>query len=82
MKKVIEDHYVLRRDFRVKQEVDNEIQTIISYIKDKLQNFIEENTIVKTRKGKSFWLQGNGLKIVHYESYGKQIKNLTQHQRI
>ena len=52
MKKVIEDQYVFRGDFRVRQEVNDEIQTIISYIKDELQISIERNISGKTRKEK------------------------------
>ena len=39
-KKVIEDQYVFRSDFKVKQEVNDVIQTTISYSKDYLQNSI------------------------------------------
>ena len=63
MKKLIEYQYVFRRDSKVRQEVNDEIQTSISYIKYDLRNFIENNITVKTRKGKSFWLHGDGLKI-------------------
>ena len=37
MKKVIEYQYVFRSDFKVRQEVNDGIQTSISYIKDELQ---------------------------------------------
>ena len=62
MKKEIEDQYVFRNDFKVGQEVNNGIQTSISYIKDDLQNSIENNILGKTKKEKSFWLHGDGLK--------------------
>ena len=62
MKKVIEDQYVFRSDFKVRQEVNDEIKRSISYIKDELQNSIENNILGKTRKEKSFWLHGDGLK--------------------
>ena len=52
MKKVIEDQYVFRSDFKVRQEVNDEIQTIIFYIKYKLQNYIENNILGKARKEK------------------------------
>ena len=71
MNKLIGDQYLFRGDFKVRQEVNDEIETSISYIKDELQNSIENNTFCKTRKGKSFWLHGDGLKTFHYESYGK-----------
>ena len=50
MKKVIEDQYVFRSDFNVRQEVNYGIQTSISYIKYEIQNSIENNKIGKTRK--------------------------------
>ena len=62
MKKVIEYQYVFKRDFRVRQEVNDEIQTSISYIKDKLQISTKNNIIGKKRKEKSFWLHGDGMK--------------------
>ena len=49
MKKVIEDHYVFRSDFKVRQEVNNGIKTSIYYIKDELQNPIEKNILGKAR---------------------------------
>ena len=39
-KKVIEDLNVFRKDFRVRQEVSDEIQKIIPFIKYELQTFI------------------------------------------
>ena len=50
MKKVIEDKYVFRRYFKVRQEVNYEIQTSISYIEDEIQISIEKNIIGKTKK--------------------------------
>ena len=51
MKKVIVDQYVFRSDFKVRQDVNDGIQTNISYIKDELQNYIENIILVKTKKG-------------------------------
>ena len=45
MKKVIEYQYVFKRDFRVRQEVNDGIQTSIFYIKDELQNSIKDNIL-------------------------------------
>ena len=42
MKKVIEYQYVFRIHFKVRQEVNDEIQISISYIKDELQISIEK----------------------------------------
>ena len=52
MKKLIEDQYVFRRDFKVRQEVNDEIQRSISYIKYELQISIENNIFGRTRKEK------------------------------
>ena len=45
---------MFRSDFKVRQEVNDGIKTSISYIKYKLQNYIENNIQGKTKKGKSF----------------------------
>ena len=52
MKKVFEDMNVFRKDFRVRQEVSDEIQTSISFIKYELQNSIENHIYFKKRKEK------------------------------
>ena len=62
MKKVLDDQYVFRGYFRVRKEVNDKIQTIISYIKYELQTSIENNISDKTIKEKLFWLQSDGLK--------------------
>ena len=54
MKKLIEDKYVFRRDFRVRQEVSDEIQTSISYIKHELQKSIENRISCKKIKETNF----------------------------
>ena len=51
-KKVIEDLGVFRKDFRVRQEVGDEIQTNVSFIKYELQTSVESNIICKKRKEK------------------------------
>ena len=76
MKKAIDDQYVFSRDFKVRQEVNDEIQTSISYIKDELQISIENNISGKKTKENLFWLHGDGLKELLTMNYmGKQIKN-------
>ena len=62
MMKVIKYLNVFRKYFRVRQEVSDEIQTSIYFIKDELQTSIENNMSCKKRKEKSFWLNGYGLK--------------------
>ena len=52
MKKLIEYQYVFRSDFKVREEFNDGIQKIISYIKDELQNSIEKNIVGKTKKEK------------------------------
>ena len=52
MKKVIEDQYVFWIYFKVRQGVNDEIQTSISYIKYELQIYIQNNISGKTRKEK------------------------------
>ena len=61
MKKLIEDLNVFRKDFRVRQEVSDKIQIIISFTKYELQTSIETNIYWKTSKEKIFCLNGYGL---------------------
>ena len=49
MKRVIEDMNVFKNDFRVRQEVSDEIQKNISFIKDELQTSIENNIFCKLK---------------------------------
>ena len=44
MKKVLEDLNVYREYFRARQDVSDEIQTKIPFIKDELQTSIETHT--------------------------------------
>ena len=55
MKKLSEYLNVFRKYFRVRQEVSDDIQTSISFIKDELQNPIGKKIFVK-RKGKIIFL--------------------------
>ena len=50
MKKVIEDQYLFRSYFKVRQEVNYGIHTSISQIKDELQNSIENSIMGKRKK--------------------------------
>ena len=54
MKKVIEDMNVFRKYFRVRQEVNDEIQRSIDFIKDELQTCIRNNISCKKRKENDF----------------------------
>ena len=54
VKKVFEDLNVFRKYCRVKEEVGDGIQTIISFIKDALQNSIENNMSCKKKKENHF----------------------------
>ena len=51
-KKVIEDQNVFRSEVMVRQEVNDGTQRRISYIKDDLQNSIENNLLEPKKKGK------------------------------
>ena len=75
MKKVIEDLNVFRNYFRAVQEVSDEIQTSISFIKYELQNSIETNISYKKLKNKLL----DGQKNLIMNPMGKQItkKNTT-----
>ena len=61
-KKVIDEQNVFRSEAMVRKEVNDEIQRSISYIKYELQNSIKNNILEGRKKGKSFWLHGDGLK--------------------
>ena len=63
MKKVIEDLNVFRRYLRVRQEVIDEIQTSIYFLKDELQISIKNIISCKKGKEKPFSLNGDGLKV-------------------
>ena len=60
MKKLIEDSNVFRKYFRVRQEVSDEIQTSIPFIKYELQTSIQKYISCKKRKEICFWLNGDG----------------------
>ena len=67
---------MFRSYFKVVQEVNDGIQTSIYYIKDELQNSIENNIRGKRKKKKSFWLHGDGLKeLLTMNPMGKHFKN-------
>ena len=70
MKKVIEDQYVFKRDFKVRQNVNDVMQTGIFCIRYELQISIEKNIIGETRKENNCCMLMD-WNIAHYESYGK-----------
>ena len=83
MKKLIEYQYVFKRYFMVRQEVNDEIQKSIYFIKDECQIFIENILSCKKRKRKSFWFHGDTLKrFLAMNNMEHQIIKGTQHQRI
>ena len=63
MKKIIEDQYVFRRYFMVRQEINDELQTCIYFIKYELKISNKNNISCKKGKEKPFWLHGDGLKL-------------------
>ena len=50
MKKVIDEQNVFRSEVMVRKEVNDKIQIRISYIKDKLKNYIENNVLEGRKK--------------------------------
>ena len=62
LQKVIEDKNAFRSEVMVRQRVNDGIQRSIYYIKDKIQNSIENNVLEGRKKGKSLLLHGDGLK--------------------
>ena len=83
MKKVIEYLNVFRRYFRVRQDVSDEIQTSISFIKYELQTSIENIISSKKIKKKSLWLNVDGLRILlTINPMEKRSQKCTQHQRL
>ena len=62
MKKVMKYLNAFRKYFRAIQDVSDEIQTIISFIKDEIQTFIETNISCKKENKKIPWLNRGGLK--------------------
>ena len=62
MKKLIKDLNVFRKYFRGKQDVSDEIQTSISFIKYELQTPIETNMSSKKANENLFCLNRDGLK--------------------
>ena len=53
----------------------------MSYIKDELQNSIKNNILGKTKKEKSFWLHGDGLKELLTMNPTEKHKNNEQNFR-
>ena len=68
-KKVIDDLNVLRKYFRVRQEVSDEIKASIYFIKDEFQTSTKNNISSKKIMEVSFWLNMDRQKNAHYESY-------------
>ena len=64
MKKVSDKKKVFRSEVMVGKEVNDEIQRSSSYIKDELKISIEKNVLEGRKKEKSFWLHGDGLKLL------------------
>ena len=62
MEKVIENMNLFRKYFRVRQDVSDEIQTSISFIKYELQTPIETNMSCKKENENLFCLNRDGLK--------------------
>ena len=76
MKKAIEDKYVFRRCFRVRQKFNDDIKISISFIKDDIQISIENNISCKKIGKNNFVYMVMARKCSHYESYGKTDKKM------
>ena len=75
MKKVIEDLNVFRKYYRVRQELNCEIQISISFIKCELQTPIENNISCK-KKWKIFLIEWEWTKkLLTMNPMGKNHKN-------
>ena len=64
MKQVIDEKKVFRSEIMVTKEVNDEIQRSISFIKDDLQSFIENIYTGRKKRGKSYWLHADELKLL------------------
>ena len=74
-KKLIEEKKVFRSEIMVRKEVNDEIQRIISFIKDELQSFIEKNIWEGRKREKSYWLHADGLKLFLTMNPMEKLKN-------
>ena len=75
MKKVIDEKKMFKSEIMVRKEVNNEIQRSISLIKYELQSFIEKNIWEGSKKGKSYWLRADGLKLFLTMNPMEKLKN-------
>ena len=82
LKKVIEDLNVFRKYFRVRQEFSDEIPTIIYFVNDELQTYIENHISCKKKKLIIIFVDWVWTKTIsHYESHGK-IDHKNEHNII
>ena len=64
MKKVIDEKNVFINEAMVREDIIEKIQRSIPYIKYELQISIETNVLEGRKKEQSFWLHGDGLKLL------------------
>ena len=77
MKKVIKDLDIFRKSLRVRQEVSDEILTIISFIKYELQNSIEIIYLVRKEGENNFGLIGMDKTCLTMNSMKKSVTKIT-----
>ena len=77
MKKVIKDLDIFRKSLRVRQEVSDEILTIISFIKYELQNSIEIIYLVRKEGKNNFGLMGMDKTFLTMNSMKKSVSKIT-----
>ena len=78
MKKLIDEQNVFRSEVMVRKVVNDEIQRSISYIKDEIQNYIENIVLEGIKKEKSSWLHGDVLKQLLTMNPMKNIKTMSK----
>ena len=76
----MEDLNVFRKYVKAIKDVNDEIKTILYFIKDELQNSIEIDIFHIKKNEKPFRLNKYGQKDVEYESYGKIYYRKEKHQ--
>ena len=74
MKKVGDEKKVFRSEVMVRKEVNDEIKRSISFIKDELETSIEKMDRKEEKKGKTFWLHADGLKLLITMNPTKKLK--------
>ena len=75
MKQVIEEKKVFRSEIMTREEVNDEIQRSVSFIKYELQSFIEINIQEGSKRENLYWLHADGLKLLLTMNPMEKLKN-------